>query len=43
VSWSTLTAEQVRERTGRERAAAFEAARYRVRQLLRRALEDDGA
>jgi predicted transcriptional regulator len=39
MSWSTLTAEQVRERIGRERAAAFEA----VRQLLRRALEDDGA
>jgi hypothetical protein len=33
-----LSAEQVRARIGRERDAAFEAARYRAGQLLRRAL-----
>jgi hypothetical protein len=34
-----LAPEQVRARTGRERDAAFDAARYRAGQLLRRALE----
>jgi hypothetical protein len=34
-----LTPEQVRARIGRERDAAYEAARYAVGQLLRRALE----
>jgi hypothetical protein len=36
---SELTPERVRARIGRERDAAFEAARYRAGQLLRRALE----
>jgi hypothetical protein len=34
-----LTPDQVRARIGREQDAAFEAARYRAGQLLRRALE----
>jgi hypothetical protein len=37
-----LSADRVRARIGRERDAAFEAARYRAGQLLRRTLGDDG-